>query len=213
MPTLTKQRRIFEKKCNTLLRSAAKGSGWKKASNFVFYSDSRFFFQATLSVYLNANRTLARFSAKPMLIDPILWDILGIPENTSGPMSLRGNGAFSCSTPDFYEAEIETPDSTSNTIVDSFINFAKTSKDQFLDEYANISFSQLISKDPNHIERGAYAITLVASLINEANYQLALDIALGHSSGKLTSCLQFSSKGQSFHDLAVTWLNARKTQC
>lgn len=213
MPTSTKQRRILEKECNTLLRSVAKGSGWKKASDFVFCSDSGFFFQASLSVYLNANRALASFTAKPMLIDPILWDILGILENTSGPMSLRGNGAFLCSTPNFYEAEIENPDSTSNTIVDSFINFAKTSKDQFLDEYANISFSQLISKDPNHIERGAYAMTLVASLIYEANYEQALDIALGHSTGKLSSCEKISSKGQSFHVLAVSWLSARKTQC
>ncbi len=213
MPTSTKQRRTLEKECNTLLRSVAKESGWKKASNFVFCSDSGFFFQASLSVFFNANRTVASFTAKPMLIDPILWDILGIPENISGPMSLRGNGAFSCSTPNFYEAEIENPDSTSDTIVDSFVNFAKASKDQFLAEYANIGFSQLISKDPNHIERGAYAITLVASLINESNYPQALDIALGHSTGKLSSCRQFSSKGQSFHDLAITWLSARKTQC
>jgi len=213
MPTSTKQRQTFEKECNARLHNVARGSGWKKASNFLFCSDSGFFFQVTLSVYLNTNRTLARFTAKPMLIDPILWDILGIPENNSEPMSLRGNGAFSCNTPDFFEAEIEGPDSTAITIVDSFLNFAKTSKDQFLEMHANISFSHLISDHPNHRERGAYAMTLVASLINEANYQRALDIALGHSTGKLSSCEQFSSSGQSFHDLAVTWLSARKAQC
>lgn len=41
--------------------------------------------------------------AKPLFVDDILWDILGMEENNAKPASLRVNGAFSLTTVKFQE--------------------------------------------------------------------------------------------------------------
>ena len=41
--------------------------------------------------------------AKPLFVDDILWDVLGMDENKTKPASLRVNGAFSLATVKFRE--------------------------------------------------------------------------------------------------------------
>ena len=47
---------------------------------------------------------------KPLWIDDLLWDILGMPENKNEPLSLRAIGAFTVYGSEIYsdESEIET---------------------------------------------------------------------------------------------------------
>jgi hypothetical protein len=44
---------------------------------------------------------------KPMAIDPIFWDLVGLPENREQPLSFRANGAWTCRPPYFAELDIE----------------------------------------------------------------------------------------------------------
>src|SRR5690606_22820674 len=73
------------------------------------------------------------------------------------------------------------------------------------------SFSDLVAAHPNQTERGAYAVTLVTSLINDGNFDLAYLTASKYSSGELYSChILPSSSGKSFQQLALEWLEAGK---
>jgi hypothetical protein len=59
------------------------------------------------SVYIYEKSTKASISAKPMTIDPIFWDIVGLPENNNAPLSFRFNGAWTCRPPPFDEVSID----------------------------------------------------------------------------------------------------------
>jgi hypothetical protein len=49
-----------------------------------------------VSVSLLDGRVHVMQRIKPMVLDPILWDIPGLAENAGQPLSFRANGAFTC---------------------------------------------------------------------------------------------------------------------
>jgi hypothetical protein len=96
-------RRALEKS----VRAQAKGTGWKSVSGSIFREQADWFIEASLSVYIYECVTSAVISVKPMAIDPIFWDIVGLPENREQPLSFRAIGAWACRPPYFFEASVE----------------------------------------------------------------------------------------------------------
>ena len=99
-------RRVLEKS----LRAQVKGTGWKSAHGSIFREESGWFIEASPSVYIFERITKAILSVKPMAIDPIFWDLVGLPENRERPLSFRANGAWACRPPYFAELAVEEDD-------------------------------------------------------------------------------------------------------
>jgi hypothetical protein len=99
-------RRALEKS----LRARVKGTGWKSAYGTIFREQAGWFIKASPSVHIYEHVTEAIIGAKPMAIDPIFWDLVGLPENREQPLSFRANGAWACRPPYFAEVRLEEDD-------------------------------------------------------------------------------------------------------
>jgi len=208
MSTSTKQRTAFEKEIFARLGPQLKGTGWKKRQCALFMQEGDYYQDVFVSVHRNATLTRAELRIKPMSLDPILWDILDIPENLDEALSFRTWGAFTCPGLPILEEQIEQPGSSAQEVGAALVSLCKDSRDLFRERLASTTYSELVENHPNQVARGAYAITLVASLINDHNYSRARQVANSYATGELSSCAEISSYGKSFHHLAVEWLDA-----
>lgn len=91
----------FQKEMTHQLRVAVKGTGWKHAKGVVFrQSDEWFIAGHWRNVGADPAAGLrVEIMAKPMAIDPMLWDVMELQENNKQPLSFRYWGAFICGTP------------------------------------------------------------------------------------------------------------------
>jgi hypothetical protein len=208
MSTLYRQRTAFEKELLAELNPLVKKSKWKKSSCALFNQSGDHYQDVLVSVHRNAALTTAELRFKPMALDPILWEILDIPENKDKPLSFRTWGAFTCSGLPILEVQLEQPGNSPGEVASKLVNLCNDKVALFQEQLAAAPFSNLIAGHTNHVERGAYAVTLVVSLINDGNLGFAYRTASSYVSGELSSCAGFTSAGKSFHQLALEWLDA-----
>jgi hypothetical protein len=206
MHDITKQRRTFEKALLGALGPAVKDMGWKKSGQILFRESNGFFEEIEISVFLNDEKIRVTHKIKPMTLDLILWDILQMPENASKPLSFRSNGAFTCGGLSVHEALLDTQYVTLDDAVTALRTIADNSHERVQAALAETGFSTLLAQHPHQRERGAYAVTLVTSLINDGDRRAAAELAGAYASGKIMSCMNLSCDGISFHRLALDWL-------
>lgn len=202
-----KERRLFEKSILTSLKSLFKLDKWLKKNNFFFKVDDHLFWSLTVSVHQNSELISVDLDVKPMSIDPILWNILGLSENNNEPKSFRSNGAFTCSSlPIANLTFLLTPENIEFGLkkIQVWLN---SSFELGKKKLKSSLFSDLLFEHQNHKERGAYAISLVCSLIDEESEAKALEVAKAYENGELESCLTITNFGNhSFHYCAITSL-------
>ncbi len=206
--TLYRQRSEFEKQVLSELTSRLRKSNWRRNGCALYTASGDFYQDVFVSVHRNAARTNAELRFKPLSIDPILWDILNIPENRDKALSFRTWGAFTCPGLPIYEVQAEEAGEGPKGVADNLLQLCEDKRLLFQELLASDSFSNLVSAHPNQLERGAYAVTLVTSLISSGNLDLAYETATSYASGSRTSCVDLVSFGKSFHPLAVEWLDA-----
>jgi hypothetical protein len=100
-------RHAYRRALEKAVRTTSKGSGWRSIEGSLFREEAGWFVSVCPSVYIYEQRTRASISAKPMTIDPIFWDMVGLPENNDAPLSFRLNGAWTCRPPHIDEVSIE----------------------------------------------------------------------------------------------------------
>lgn len=100
-------RHAYRRALEKAVRTASKGSGWRAIEGCLFREEAGWFVSVSPSVYIYEQSTKASISAKPMTIDPIFWDMVGLPENNDAPLSFRLNGAWTCRPPHIDEVSIE----------------------------------------------------------------------------------------------------------
>ena len=208
--SLNRQRTAFEKALFASLKPRLKGTSWKSSGGSVFSRVGENFVVVDPSVHRNAEQTVARLAIKPLAVDPILWDILDLPENHRLPLSYRSHGAYTCSALPVHDEEIERPGDEPAVVAERLAGFCFDRAPSLLARQHWRSFAKHVRAHPNQRERGAYAITLVCALIAEGNFPEARDLASGYASGALQSCHDFTSGARSFHDSALEWLAARE---
>lgn len=160
MRSEARQRKTFEKDFLAAIGPSLKGSGWKKSGCVLFRECNGFFQEIDISVFLNDEKIRVTQRIKPMTLDLILWDILGLPENASKPLSFRSKGAFTCPGLSIYEEVLAAP---SGGVTDAVIALSALVHDNerlYKRVLAGKDFSTVVMQHPNHRERGAYAITL-----------------------------------------------------
>jgi len=185
-----------------------KGSPWKLKSSAIYKASRSLYQDVLLSVQRNAKATVGVHRIKPMALDPLLWEILGVPENADEPLSFRTWAAFQCSGLPLVESPLERDGDSPVAVAEATLEFCATADERTGQHLGSAPFSALVAAHPNQVERGAYAVTLVASLISEGNLEQAAQEANAYASGRKFSCANLSSGGRSFHELALCWLEA-----
>lgn len=213
MASLYSQRSAFERHVLAELGVLVRGSPWKKSKCAIFGKFGDHYQDVMISVHRNSERTIATLRFKPMAVDPLLWDILDMSENQAQPLSFRTWGAFVCSGLPILEKELEVPGQTPKEVAANALEFAVVNHCLLEERLTATTYSELVGRHPNQTARGAYAVTLVASLIHDGNEQEARRLASAYVSGSLKSCSGFTSDGLSFHEHALRWLDAgRRTK-
>ena len=210
---LTKQRRAYEKQAIRAVGVLVKGTGWKKKKNSIFCAREGYLFAASLEVWLNELKVVWRLEVKPMDVDPVFWSIMNMEENLEEPLSLRVWGAFVCSAIPVAESEASSSALSGDEMARDFLTWAENAAGGFLQENRQRPFSDIVKNQINYRERGAYAATLICSLITESCLEEALKVAVDFSSGKRQSVVVHSSEGRSFFERASAWLRDRTSGC
>ncbi|HEY5072634.1 MAG TPA: hypothetical protein VII63_11460 [Caulobacteraceae bacterium] len=74
-------RRMLDKSVAMQIKGFARDTGWRVSQGWLFREQDGWFFEVWTIVARNSPHTIAKFISKPMEIDPIFWDIVGLPEN------------------------------------------------------------------------------------------------------------------------------------
>ena len=195
----SKFRRNFEKEILSNLKLSLKASGWKKTEYFFWLVENDYFWTLVIKPYLNADKTRVELHVKPMCIDPILWDILDIQENKKAPKSFRYNGAFTCSSLPLSEVTYDDDIGVKSLCeqIKSWVDREYSLAKQRITEQC---FSKHIEGHENQKEIGAYAVSLVCSLISEGELAQATKTANNYETGYLKSVFSMTNTdGNSFH--------------
>jgi len=208
MPRLASQRSTFERLLLTELGPLLRGTPWKKSKCALFERHGDYYQDVLISVYRNGQRTTATLRFKPMGLDPILWDILGISENKNQPVSFRTWGAFTCSPLPILVCELEEAGQSPEQVAAGSVALVMSNETLFEKHLASAPFSELVAAHPNQRDHGAYAVTLVTSLIYDGCTAAAYRLANAYLSGESASCAGITSNGKTFHELAVAWIEA-----
>lgn len=197
------QRRKFEADVLKALRTTLKGTLWKKSSYAVFGQTEGRFFSASFNVWLNQDKTVWQFEAKPMSVDPIFWSIMDMVENEEEPLSLRALGSFVCSALPVATAEVKTSDYSEERMASDFVGWIRDRARAFLEGDAQHAFSNLVERHDNYRERGAYAATLICSLLDEDRVDRAVEVAKSIVEGERSTSHTQTTNGRSFYELAL----------
>ncbi|MEL7296319.1 MAG: hypothetical protein AAGJ86_01590 [Pseudomonadota bacterium] len=196
------------KKTFSKLSPKLKGSRWKKKQNAIYCEVDGYYFDVFINVFLNDSKTTFRMSAKPMSLDKLYWKITDLEDNDSQPLSFRTWGAFTCSGLPLDEKSIVDEGVNADVLASSVVEWAKSQVETALPKLDTESFSSAVARHPNQLERGAYAITYVTSLISEGNLDTARQAAVAYANGSAQSIGKHMHAGRDFHEIAVEWIDS-----
>ncbi|MEI6642572.1 MAG: hypothetical protein WCL10_11085 [Novosphingobium sp.] len=199
-------RHAYRRALEKAVRAASKGSGWRSIEGCLFREQAGWFVSVCPSVFINVEATKATVSAKPMAIDPIFWDIVGLPENANTPLSFRLNGAWTCQPPPFDEVSIEE-NTDANFVAARLLDTANEHL-AAVERWSVEDFLQLCRN--SGATEDSYLPCVVTTLHALNRDSEALDtcksaIARGDSGG-------FLSPDGSFSEMATRWITASLTK-
>ncbi len=194
-------RHAYRRSLEKSVRTQARNTGWKSARGSIFREQAGWFIGAGPSVYICEHVTKAVVSVKPMAIDPIFWDLVGLPENRDQPPSFRANGAWTCRPPYFVELDVEEHTDPA-VVADRLIAAATDQLENVLRSYSLDAF--LLTCRDGAGANGSYLPCVITTLI-----------ALGREDEALSACEGASTRGfdggflapeGSFVDMATAYL-------
>lgn len=194
----------YRKALAKAVRTAAKGSGWRSIEGCLFQERLGWFVSVSPSVYIFEEITKASVSAKPMAIDPVFWEISGLPENREASLSFRLNGAWVCRPPNF--AEIEVPEESDvNVVARHLLATADAQLDHIVTSWTPMAFLSLCVERKG--DRDSYLPSIITTLVILGREEEALAasekaIARGELGG-------FLAPDGTFSEMARNWLRAR----
>lgn len=167
----------------------AKEYGIKKKDYIFYISRNNMFY--SLMFHMTENGLKVVFYAKPLWMDDILWDILGMSENRNQPVSLRGIGAFTIASK-IREAVllVDNEDSIDSVVRDVFMDFMlmveSYNESDYLEQVGQIKYQ-------NEMIR-----TII--YIHNKEYERALDYL------SETNIMSFQVSEKSFTELAKEYI-------
>src|SRR5215218_1117672 len=103
-------RHAYRRALEKAVRAVSKGTKWRSSQGCLFQDHAGWLVAVQPLVYIYEPITKARVSVKPMSIDPIFWDVAGVSENKSRPLSFRCFGAWTCPAPKLADMDVPEND-------------------------------------------------------------------------------------------------------
>lgn len=138
--------------------------------------------------------------AKPMAIDPILWEIFS-PDTADAPLSYRFNGAWVCREPEFTNCNV--PEfGGAEAMAATILEIADLKLKEIEATMTTEKFLQACMEKNG--ENGSYQACVICTLIALNRHAEALQVAQQGQSEQRSG--GFLRAGKSFNELAINWL-------
>ncbi|MEF2071082.1 hypothetical protein [Consotaella aegiceratis] len=121
-----KERKALAKATVAVLKTSARSYKWRVARDSLFKDHNGRFVEVQASIVNWAYKTRMAARIKPMALDPVFWNIVGMPENAKLPLSFRAFGAWVCSAPTVVEDEINEGDGSPETLAANILDWANS---------------------------------------------------------------------------------------
>jgi hypothetical protein len=195
-------RHAYRRALEKAVRAASKGSGWRSIEGCLFREEGGWFLSVCPSVYIYEQSTKAFVSAKPMAIDPIFWDVVGLPENNDTPLSFRLTGAWTCRPPHIDEVLIEEHEDV-EVVADCLLEAANEHLANVVGRWSVEEFLQLCRTRGGTDD--SYLPCVVSALVALGREQEALDTCKSAKGRGING--GFYAPAGSFTDMATGWLS------
>lgn len=199
-------RHAYRRALERAVRTVSKGTRWRSIQGCLFREQSGWFVSIEPTVYIYEPRTVVRVTAKPMSIDSIFWDLVGLPENRDAPLSFRLLGAWTCRPPEFTETDIAEGENV-NDVAARILRVADEQLDTVVSYWSVDEFLKLCR------ERGAaddsYLACIVSTLIAMHREPEALDLCEAAKAEQ--SSAGFMAPEGTFPEMAARWLRQSMT--
>ena len=210
-PDEKRRRRAFAKTVDAEAKRVAKARGWKFSDGFIFRERVGWFIELPLTAHLDQAVTSARLHTKPIALDPVFWDIVGLPDNVALPLSFRAKGAWTCTSPEIAERVFEDADVEAAAIAERAIGWADEQVSTRAADWTLDGFIDHISKHHRYIEAGSWLAALTAALIIAGRIEVARHACLAARERGIAG--GFSVGGQDFPAMALAWMERSDTHC
>lgn len=194
--------KLWKRNVELVFKAEIKGSRWRKSRETLFFVESEYFFYCQCFPWQNSKKIEIRLWCKPLGLDPIFWEIFGIPENLKKPLSHRSHAAFKCFGIQLYQGVLEfTSEQTHEAITRSVLDYIDELTNSYIAEKASIPFDQQL------IETGTKcSIDLVCAKILGGNLTSAKEIVNHAIQSKIRGQYGVVGSDKSFYDYAYDWL-------
>lgn len=198
-------RRAYQKGIPKAVRKAVNESAWRCSQGYIFRELDGWFIDASLSVNRLRHETRMRISVKPMQADTIFWDIVGMEECLSLPLSFRLFGAWTCPSPVLFDEEIAESDDL--TDLDDVMTRFLSRADGHLGYIQSFTVREFLglcldTPRPENFLAAQISALVIMGEQNEARALCEHARKTGHVGG-------FSIGRRQFPDLAIDWLNSK----
>jgi len=157
-------RHAYKRQLVRELRQAAKGSGWKIADGLLFRDYHGWFVKILNGPIIYWRETIMYMHIKPMGIDPLFWDLLGMPENRRKSLSFRGLGAWTCRPVEFAYGGIEDGMDAAGT-ARRIVEWADHELEKARADLTTDRFLGRLRAAPEQVERGRLTSSLIMTLL------------------------------------------------
>ena len=146
------------------LRQQAKGGDWKISGGLLFRDYRGWFVEILSGPIIFWRETIMYLYVKPMEIDPLFWDMLGMPENRRKSLSFRGLGAWTCRPVEFAYGGIEDGMDAAGT-ARRIVDWADRELEKASADLTTDRFLDRLRAAPEQLERGRLTSSLITTLL------------------------------------------------
>ena len=208
MRDFEKSRHALDRAVKASLRSRAQAAGWKIVDNNLFRVRDDWFLHATWFVSKVDETTALQFHVKPLELDHVFWDIVGLPENKTLKISLRANGAWTTHPPALFEDTLVDSNCSPDAISQNIITWIEKSSEASLEHFSIELVAKRIENNIHWRERHSYSDALICAYVLAGRTEEAKELA--KACALHGQPLDYIVGGQNFGARALEWIEARE---
>jgi len=153
------------------LKRDARAAGWRYARGTIFRQSGDWFI-SVLPGLLWERGAVVRMMVKPMAVDPLFWDIVGLSENRTMPLSFRATGAWVL-TPPLTESYIGLDTIDVELLAKDVFDWGQRQMGQIL---PSISIESMLAALPGSHQVRAYRALAICLLILAKDMDRAFEL-------------------------------------
>lgn len=190
------------------VKRASKGSDWRCAGGAIFRDISGWYVCVSGGPWAAEARTTVELSAKPMLLDPIFWQIVQAEENVKQPLSFRYHGAWTCPAPVWRFGDLAEPagNGAAAQLANSMIDWASEQLNLIEPQLELQEFLRRAKEATERAPRTSQLATVICTLVLLNRKEDARELC--HEALRNGNEAGFTVGRNTFPQLAIAWLDS-----